>query len=208
MAGDQNERVTEATPESDLRAQLNRLAVRFVLPGRLPDVDQAIRLACELIARDLDTPATISVAALSYGTTLRDSEPMIRDMLSEQRVPLPGDDATEPERFNFVLRAFASGGLSVGDMSAALFRVPWEDQTEVQRALLRLTIDLDQETSPTGKAAIVATMRAIAGGPADDSQGAGGWERYELSRPACRWRGSYGGTASPSWPSVRCNLAR
>jgi hypothetical protein len=136
--------VAEADPEADLRAQLHRLAVQFVLPC-LPDVDQAIRLACELIVHDLQTPATISVAALSYGTTLRDSESLIRDMLSEQGVWLPEDEATEPERFNFVLRAFASGGIGVADMITALFHAlpSWEDQTEVQRALLRLITELD-----------------------------------------------------------------
>jgi hypothetical protein len=58
-----------------LHAELALLAARFVLPGLGPDVDQAIRLACELLLRELDTPATVDVAALRYGTPLRDAAP-------------------------------------------------------------------------------------------------------------------------------------
>jgi hypothetical protein len=60
-----------ADPAAGLHAQLDKLAIQFALPGRLPDVDQAISLACELITRDLVTPATVDVAALGYGTALR-----------------------------------------------------------------------------------------------------------------------------------------
>jgi hypothetical protein len=156
-------------PAAGLRAQLDKLAIQFVLPGRLPDVDQAISLACELITRDLVTPATVDVAALGYGTALRDCGQLIRDMLGEQGVSLLDDDATEAGRLDFILGAFASGGLSVGDMSAALYRAlpSWQDQSEVQCQLVRLYTELDQETSPRGKAAIVAAMRAVAAGRAD-----------------------------------------
>ncbi len=54
-----------------LHAGLALLAARFVLAGVGPDVDQAIKLACELLACELDTPATVDVAALRYGTPLR-----------------------------------------------------------------------------------------------------------------------------------------
>ncbi len=57
-----------------LRAQMALPAARFVLPGpRRPDVDQAIRLACDLLADGLGTPATLEVACLSFGTALRDA---------------------------------------------------------------------------------------------------------------------------------------
>jgi len=38
-----------------LQARLTLLAARFVLPGLGPDVDQAIRLACDLLVRELAT---------------------------------------------------------------------------------------------------------------------------------------------------------
>lgn len=73
-----------------LRAGLASLAARFVLPGLGPDVDQAITLACELLACGLDTPATADVAAMRYGTPLRDAGPLLREMLDEQGCPAPG----------------------------------------------------------------------------------------------------------------------
>ena len=41
-------------------------------------VDQVIKLACELLACGLDTPATADVAAMRYGTPLRDAGPLLR----------------------------------------------------------------------------------------------------------------------------------
>lgn len=70
-----------------VRAELALLAARFVLPGLGPDVDQAIRVACDLLVEGLDTPATVEVAGLSYGTPLRDAGPVIREMLDEQGFP-------------------------------------------------------------------------------------------------------------------------
>jgi hypothetical protein len=66
-----------ASPHTRLRL----LAARFVLPGPGPRVDDAIDLASSLLVGELDTPATVGVAALSDGTALRDAEPLIRDML-------------------------------------------------------------------------------------------------------------------------------
>lgn len=57
-------------------AELALLAARFSLPGTPhPDVDQAIDLACRLLAGNLETPATIEVACLSYGTPLKMPSP-------------------------------------------------------------------------------------------------------------------------------------
>ena len=43
--------------------------------------NQAITLACDLLALDLDTPATTALAGLPWGATLGDSGPVIRDMV-------------------------------------------------------------------------------------------------------------------------------
>jgi hypothetical protein len=65
-------------------------AMRFVRPDLSSDVDRAIKLACDLLVCELDTPATVDVAALRYGTPLRDAGPMIRDAA---RAGLPGAGA-------------------------------------------------------------------------------------------------------------------
>ncbi len=149
-----------------MRVQMWRLAARLVRPGLGPDPDQAIRLACDLIVRGLDTPAAVSVAALSYGTTLRDAGPLIRDMLTEQGIPLPGEDATDDERLGFMIRGFANGGLDYGEFFTAFIgAVPrWEDQDESQREIVRLINALDEETGPEARARVIASMRAAAAG--------------------------------------------
>ena len=56
----------------------------------------------------LDTPATVNVAALRYGTPLRGAGPLLREMLQEQGFPAPRPDAGETEKFRAVLRALAA----------------------------------------------------------------------------------------------------
>jgi hypothetical protein len=87
-------RVDDVSVDS-LRGDLALLAARFTPPGTGPDVDWAIAVACELLVRDLDTPATVAVAALRYGTPLRDAGPDIREMLREQGFPVPGSGESE-----------------------------------------------------------------------------------------------------------------
>jgi hypothetical protein len=144
-----------------LRARLHLLAARFVLPGRGPDVDGAIGLACDLIVHGMDTPATVEVAALSYGSPLRDAEPMMRDMLSDHGIPAAGPGASESERFQIVLRAFRKGGLGVGEFSAAFYAaVPvWDDQNQAERSLVLLLDDWEHEATAVGRAEITAAMR-------------------------------------------------
>lgn len=105
-------RVDEASVDS-LRGELAVLAARFAPPGGGLDVDRAIAVACELLVRDLDTPATVAVAALRYGTPLRDAEPDIREMLREQGFPAPGSGGSLNEQFTVNL---------VGAVSQILFR--------------------------------------------------------------------------------------
>jgi hypothetical protein len=91
-------RVDDTSVDS-LRGELALLAARFTPPGIGPDVNRAITVACELLTRDLDTPATVAVAALRYGTSLRVAEPDIREMLREQGFPAPGPCGNESEQF-------------------------------------------------------------------------------------------------------------
>jgi hypothetical protein len=153
-----------SSADSSLRARLEALAVGFVLPGGHPYTDDAVRLACDLLADDLETPATVEVAVLSYGTAWSDSEPLIRAMLAEHEMPVPAPEATESERFDFILRAFGSGRLSLNVFLMALYRgLPeWHEQSEAQHALVRLATELDLETTQGGKARVESAMRKAA----------------------------------------------
>jgi hypothetical protein len=164
MAGRREDvRVVDASVDA-LRAELGLLAARFVLPGLGPDVNQAIRVACDLLVRDLDTPATVAVAALASGTPLRDAGPVIRDMLREQGFPAPGPDASEAEEFTTVLRAVAAGGMQTAEFYSFFMRmVPaWEQQDELQRRLVVLLDEWEGETTPDGRSATAAVLRQVA----------------------------------------------
>jgi hypothetical protein len=147
-----------------LRAELALLAARFVLPGLGPDVDQAIRLACQLLVRELDTPATADVAAFRYGTPLRDAAPLIRQMLLEQGLPAPGPDASPAAEFRTVLRALAAGSLAVGEFYAIFIdHMPaWDKQNELDRRLMALLDDWERQTTPEGRSAATEALRAVA----------------------------------------------
>jgi len=146
------------------RAGLALLAARLVLPGLGPDVDQAIKVACDLVARGLDTPGTVGVAALRYGTPLRDAGPVIREMLDEQGFPAAGPDASDAEKFVTVLRAVGAGGLGVGEFFGVFMRqVPaWNQQDEFQRSLVLLLDEWAEETTPEGRSAAAAAVRKVA----------------------------------------------
>lgn len=159
----------EAVSQPDWSPRLHGLAKPFLFPGRLPDVDGAIRLACDLLVNDLDSPATIRVAALPFGSSARDWEPLIRAMFLEQGVLTPDREASDDERFRFMLQWFAAGYLTLGDIWQSLLSwLPaWEDQAPFQRVLARLSNELDQNALPAVRAEIIAAMRAIAACPVD-----------------------------------------
>jgi hypothetical protein len=147
-----------------LRADLALLAARFVLSGLCPDVDQAIRVACGLLVHGLDTPATVAVAALRYGTPLRDAGPVIREMLDEQGFPAAGPGASDAEEFATVLRAVGTGGLGVREFFSVFMRcVPASaQQDELQRSLMLLLDEWAQETTAGGRSAAAAAVRKVA----------------------------------------------
>lgn len=147
-----------------LQAELAVLAAGFVLSGLGPDVNRAITAACELLVRDLDTPGTVAVASLAYGTPLRDARPVVLDMLREQGFPAPGPDAGEAEELITVLRAVAAGGLQAGEFFTFFIgHVPsWEQQDELQRRLMVLLNDWCGETTPAGQSAAAEAVRTAA----------------------------------------------
>jgi hypothetical protein len=162
--------VADASADS-LCAELALLAASFVLPYRGLDVNRAIRVACDLLVRDLDTPATVAVAGLAYGTTQGDAEPVIRDMLHEQGFPADGPGAGGARELITVLRAVAANGMQIGEFFTFFMRlVPaWEQQDELQRRLVVLLDDWQGETTPQGRSATAAALRQVAADAVGDA---------------------------------------
>jgi hypothetical protein len=159
-----------------LRAELSLLAARFVLPGTGPDVDRAIRIACDLLAAELDTPATIEVAGLRYGTPLRDAGPTIREMLAEQGFPAAEPDSDEAAAT--LLRAVATGGLLIGEFYIEFLRISpaWADLNERQRSLAVLLNNWTDATTPEDRSQAESAVCAFARDALD--------ERRDSPRPA------------------------
>jgi hypothetical protein len=147
-----------------LRAELAGLAAQFVLPGLGPSVDRAIKMACELVVADLDTPATVDVAAISPGTPMRDAGPAVRTMLDQQGFPTAEAGASDDDVLLVLLRGVAAGGLEPGEFfNVFMQRVPpWQEQDELERSLVVLLNDWVDQTSPEGKTAALATLRRAA----------------------------------------------
>lgn len=146
------------------QAELAVLAARFSLPGvPPPDVDQAIDLACRLLAGNIDTPATIEVACLRYGTTLRDAEPALRQMLLEHGVAVP-EPESEADQFWAAVAAFGADAIDVGEFWAIFYRLlpPLNEQDPAQRALHRLFNELDQATAGDQRDDVMRRLRDTA----------------------------------------------
>jgi hypothetical protein len=151
--------------EAYRQAELALLAARFALPGpHRPDVDRAIDLACRLLAGNLETPATIEVACLRYGTPLRDAEPVLRQMLREHGIPVIEPEASEADKFRAALQAFGAGAIGLGEFSAIFYRrlPPWDEQDAAQRSLNLLLHELDQATTAEDQGEIVQRLREMA----------------------------------------------
>lgn len=112
-------------------------------------MDRAIDLACRLLARNLETPATTEVACLSYGTPLRDAEPVLRQMLIEHGIAVSGPETGDADQFRAALRALGSSLIDIGGFSAIFYRLlpAWTEQDAAQHALILLLNELDQATT-------------------------------------------------------------
>lgn len=146
-------------------AELALLAARFSLPGpRLPDVDRAIDLACRLLAGNLETPATTEVACLSYGTPLRDAEPVLRQLLIEHGIAVTSPGTGDADEFLAALRAFGSRAIGIGEFSAIFYRLlpARSEQDATQHALILLLNELDQATTREDQDEIIQRLRDTA----------------------------------------------
>jgi hypothetical protein len=151
--------------EAYRQAELALIAARLALPGPCrPDVDRAIDLACRLLAGNLETPATVEVACLRYGTPLRDAEPVLRQMLREHGVPVTEPGASDAESFRAALQAFGAGAIGLGEFSAVFYQMlpSWNEQDAIQRSLNLLLHELDQATTSEDQGEIVQRIRETA----------------------------------------------
>ena len=105
--------------------------------------------------------ATVEVAALRRDAARSDAEPLVLAMLAEHGIDLPTPQDEEAE-YQLLLRAFGFWDLPLRDFySPFLHRLPaWDEQGDLERALIALFDDLDHATEPAHKLAVEERMRA------------------------------------------------
>ena len=103
------------------------------------------------------------MAALSPNETWREADPVVLAMLATLSIPIP-DASDKAAEWELLLRAIGFWELPVADFYGPfLHRLPaWEEQSPMERSITRLLEELDGETTPEGKAAVVERMRAAA----------------------------------------------
>ncbi len=124
-------------------------------------VHDAVGIASTLVAEGDQGPATLAVACLAPGVIQSEAEPLIREMLVEQGVPLPGEDA-DHERLRRLLNAFAHGVVSVGEFLGEFYsQLPaWDRQDELQRDLVLALDRWESDTDPGQRRSVEASMRS------------------------------------------------
>jgi hypothetical protein len=96
--------VTPGMP-AELGARLHRVAVDLMWRTGGPRIDEAVILAEDLVVAGFAGDATVDVASLRRDAIRSDAEPLVRNMLAEYEIDLPGveDDAAW---FRVLLEAF------------------------------------------------------------------------------------------------------
>lgn len=127
-------------------------------------MDRAIDLACRLLAGNLETLATTEVACLSYGTPLRDAEPVLRQMLIQHGIAVSGPETGDADQFRAALRAFGSSAIDIGEFSAIFYRLlpAWNERDATQHALILLLNELDQATTREDQNEVIQRLRETA----------------------------------------------
>lgn len=148
-----------------LNVRLAGVAAALDLPGLGPRVEEAVALALDLLLAERDTPATVAVASLGAGATLRDAGDDIREMLSEQGVAPPPQPPGTDTAYTTALWAVAVGGLPVGEFSVEFYRYlpAWDEQSDVQRSLVALLQKWDWESNVIARRPIEDAIRETAG---------------------------------------------
>lgn len=156
--------LTVAQPSDSLRRRLVGVAAALDLPGLGPRVDEVISLALDLVVAGQDTPATVTVASLGTGATLRDSGEDIARMLQEQGAaapePLPGTDSA----YTTALWAVACDGITVGEFSGVFYRYlpAWDEQDASQKELVVLLHEWEQECDVASRQPISEKIKLAA----------------------------------------------
>jgi hypothetical protein len=150
--------------KDDLQRRLGGIAAALELPGLGPRVEAAVALALELLVADLDTPATVTVASLGIGATLRDSGDAIREMLHEQGLYPPSPQPGAHVAYSTALWAVALDGISVGEFGVIFYNhiVPWDEQNPSQRELVVLLHEWDQASDAEARQPITTAIRNAA----------------------------------------------
>ena len=147
--------------QPDLDARLRRVAVDFILPSGLR-VDDAVRVAEDLVASGVHDEATVQVSALSRDSLGSDAEPLVRAMLSEHGIDVPVAPDENAE-YQVLLRAFGHWDLPVHFFEGQFYiRIPaWDDQGPLDRTLVTLLNKRDHLTIPAEREAVEQEMRAV-----------------------------------------------
>ncbi len=163
MAALRHDGAVDETPDA-LTLRLVRVAADLALPGLGPRVEQAVSLAVDLVVADRDTPATLTVASLGRGATLRDSGEDIRSMLREQGVVPPTPPAGEDPAYVTALWAVGLGGLGVGEFSVVFYNFlpSWNEQSDAQRRIAVLLKDWDSESDLAAREPLTAEIQRLA----------------------------------------------
>lgn len=154
--------VADLSLRAYLRERTGRLAGMVVVGRHLDAMDQAVPLACDLIVAGIEPQSVVAVAQLPPGSTWRDGRDAVVTMLAALGYPVE-DPLTPEDQWEVLLRAFAYWELPPEHfLGPFLHRVPAADtQSEFERELLLLSADLDHETEPARRAAVVERMRRL-----------------------------------------------
>lgn len=139
---------------------LRAVAIDVAMPSG-PGLDEAIRLAEELVADGLGGPATLDVASLPIGAAQRDAEPVVRAMLAEFDMEVPQAEG-EAGRYRLLLWAFGHADLPVELFEGRFYArlAAWDEQDELDRVLVGFLHERDLLSKPADRAAIEREMRA------------------------------------------------
>lgn len=145
-----------------LASRLHRLAIDFVLTAG-PSMAEAVVLAEDLVATGNDTPATVTVAALSRDVIRSDAEDQVRQMLAEHDIVVPVVEDSQDE-YRMLLRAFAFWDLPAHQFAGAFWMhlSDSDEHTWLDRELASLLHRRDEEGWTMARRAIEERIRVVA----------------------------------------------
>lgn len=141
--------------------RLQAVAVEVAMPTG-PGLDDAIRLAEDLIAAGHDAEATLEVAAMHLGSPRSDAEPGVRAMLTEHGIIVP-EAEDEPSRYRLLLEAFGFLNLRFDLFEGPFYArlLSWDRQDSLDQKLVLLLYERDQVSGTTEREQIETKMRAV-----------------------------------------------